>query len=380
MSEGEPKRQDHIEDDLNAADAELHNRLQNDHFEYDIDLNDEHSHANAAQLALLEKRNKKLLDQMEELEDRLFDSEEIKSTTQRKLNLVEREVEDFRSLLKQRDEEHDRLTREFEKMNAKVAEKAETRALADTDRKNLERQIAILQTEAEQNERAQAKADKATDEAERLRRRIGEVIDQKAEKANLLNELDKKKVDLEKKLDTSSVRNREYNSKTVADLEKVIDAERKRGQQAIDYVKRTLNAKLRFLELQLEEGRENVANFTKEKRSLDKQLKTAIRELEEEQTLSTSALRRLETLERQLTALQEQLSKKTLQRDLLETQNYSLTRQKDTLTAQLDAALYINAKLNAELPKEQRLTATGEAEGDKKSEEQPVAPAQHSDQ
>jgi len=356
-----------------------HNRLQNDHFEYDIDLNDEHSHANAAQLALLEKRNKKLLDQMEELEDRLFDSEEIKSSTQRKLTLVEREVEDFRTLLQQRDSEHERLTRELEKMNIKVSEKSETRALADIDRKNLERQIAILQTDAEQNERAQAKADKATDEAERLRHRIGEVIDQKAEKANLLNDLDKKKVDLEKKLEASTVRNREYNSKTVADLEKVIDAERKRGQQAIDYVKRTLNAKLRFLELQLEEGRENVANFTKEKRSLDKQLKTAIRELEEEQALSTQALRRLETLERQLTVSQEQLSKKTLQRDLLETQNYSLTRQKDTLTAQLDAALFINAKLNAELPKEQRLTATGESEGDKKPKELPTT-QQYSDQ
>jgi len=142
----------------------------------------------------------------------------------------------------------------------------------------------------------------------------------------------------------------------VADLEKIIDAERKRGQQAIDYVKRTLNAKLRFLELQLEEGRENVANFTKEKRTLDKELKSATKDLEEEQTFSTNALRRLETLERQLMQLQEQLSKSTLQRDYLETQNYSLTRQKDTLTAQLDAALYINTKLNGELPKEQRLT------------------------
>jgi len=160
-------------------------------------------------------------------------------------------------------------------------------------------------------------------------------------------------------------------------LEKVIDAERKRGQQAIDYVKRTLNAKLRFLELQLEEGRENVANFTKEKRSIDKQLKTAIRELEDEQALSTHALRRLETLERQLITLQEQLSKGTLEQDFLETQNYSLTRQKDTLTAQYDAARYVSEKLNAELPKDQKLTA----EGEKKSESPyayaaPAAPEQ----
>jgi len=62
----------------------------------------------------------------------------------------------------------------------------------------LEHSIAILQTEAEQNERAQAKADKANDEVERLRRRIGEIIDQKASKASQLTSLDKKKRILKK--------------------------------------------------------------------------------------------------------------------------------------------------------------------------------------
>jgi len=169
-------------------------------------------------------------------------------------------------------------------------------------------------------------------------------------------------VDLEKKLGIETVRNREHNSKTVADLEKVIDAERKRGQQAIDYVKRTLNAKHRFLELQLEEGRENVVNFTKEKRALENNLKAAVRELEEEQALSTHAVRRLETLERQLISIQQQISKSTQQRDAVETSNYSLTRQKDTLTAQLDAAVYVNAKLSAELPKDRKPTNTTEAD------------------
>jgi len=310
----------------------------------------------------LRKRNKKLLDQMEELEDRLFDSEELRSSTQRKFSLIQKEGEDFKVLLQQRDTEHSRLSKEQEQLTSKLTEKSTTRSEADAERRQLEHKIAILQTEAEQNERAQAKADKATDEAENLRQRIGEIIDQKATIANQLTELDKKKADLEKKLSSSSVRNREYNSKTVADLEKVIDAERKRGQQAIDYVKRTLNAKHRFLELQLEEGRENVVNFTKEKRALDKQLKTAIRELEEEQALSTHAARRLETLERQLIGIQQQISKSTQQRDTLETVNYSLTRQKDTLTAQLDAALYVNANLNTELPKEQRLTTNADSE------------------
>jgi chromosome segregation ATPase len=161
----------------------------------------------------------------------------------------------------------------------------------------------------------------------------------------------KKKVDLEQKLDAAIVHNREYNSKTIADLEKIIDAERKRGQQAIDYVKRTLNAKLRFLELQLEEGRENVTNYSKDKRVLDKELKSAARELEEEQSIATSLLLRMETLERTCNKIEEETAKSLIHRDLLETQNYSLKRQKDTLSTQLDAANYVNEKLNAEIPK-----------------------------
>jgi hypothetical protein len=232
----------------------------------------------------------------------------------------------------------------LEQLNQKVADKTTERTSAEGERRELEHKIAILQTESQQNERAQVKADRAADEAESLRSRIAEIIDQKAVKANQLIELDKKKVDLEQKLDNAVVQNREYNSKTIADLEKIIEAERKRGQEAIDYVKRTLNAKLRFLELQLEEGRENVTNYSKEKRAQDKKLKSAIRELEDEESKVKRKLLRLETLERKLKHTEEETSKLLIKREFLETQNYSMKRQKDTLTAQLDAALLVSEK------------------------------------
>jgi len=139
-------------------------------------------------------------------------------------------------------------------------------------------------------------------------------------------------------------------------LEKIIDAERKRGQQAIDYVKRTLNAKLRFLELQLEEGRENVTNYSKEKRALDKDLKSAIRELEEEQGIATGLSLRVETLERTIKKVEEETERGLIGKELLDEQNYSLKREKDTLRAQLDAALFVNEKLNAELPKPNQIS------------------------
>jgi chromosome segregation ATPase len=359
---------DYIEDNLNAVDAELHNRLKNDHFEYDIDLNDEHSHAVAAQVALLEKRDKKLIDQMEELEERLFDSGEASAATKRKLALVEREVNDFKSLLlQQREADHAKLIKELDQLKQKVSDKVSARTSVEAERRDLEHKIAILQSEAEQNERAQVKAENASDEAERLRTRIAEIIDQKAVKAAQLIELDKKKVDLEQKLKEATVRNKETNIKTVADLEKIIDAERKRGQQAIDYVKRELNAKLRFLQLQLDEGKENSNNYSKDKRTLDKELKSATRELEDEQAIATSLLLRIETLERTINKVEEETDRDLIRKDFLDTQNYSFKREKDTLRAQLDAALFVNEKLNAEIPKSSKVgDQQGTSEGDSK--------------
>jgi len=110
------------------------------------------------------------------------------------------------------------------------------------------------------------------------------------------------------------------------------------------------------LELQLEEGRENVTNYSKDKRALDKDLKSAIRELEEEQSIATGLSLRIETLERNVKKIEEETERDLIRKDLLDEQNYSLKREKDTLRAQLDAALFVNEKLNAELPKPNQIS------------------------
>jgi len=54
-------------------------------------------------------------------------------------------------------------------------------------------------------------------------------------------------VQLEKKLRAEMARSREHHNKTVADMEKLIEAEKRRGQQAIDYVRNTLKVITPFL-------------------------------------------------------------------------------------------------------------------------------------
>jgi len=165
----------------------------------------------------------------------------------------------------------------------------------------------------------------------------------------------KKKVELDRKLQSETSRSREENNKTVTDLEQIIEAERKRCQDAIDHVRKTLNAKIRVLELQLQDERENDSTFKKDKRKLDQELQEAYVQLEEHMARSARDARRVESLERQITLNKERHDKVLFERNNLETMKYSLERTRETVKAQLDAAKLVNDKLNSEVPPDQKI-------------------------
>jgi len=156
----------------------------------------------------------------------------------------------------------------------------------------------------------------------------------------------------------------------VTDLEQIIEAERKRCQDAIDYVRKTLNAKIRVLELQLQDERENDSTFKKDKRKIDQELKQVYVELEEHMAKSARDARRIESLERQITLLKERHDKVQFEKNNLETGKYSLQRTKETIKAQVDAAKLVNEKLNSELPADQKISL--DEMGKLKEESKPV--------
>ena len=57
-------------------------------FHYNVDLEGEESYSNAAQITALEERNKKLLAQVDKLEDTLASAEEYRIKLQRQLLVV----------------------------------------------------------------------------------------------------------------------------------------------------------------------------------------------------------------------------------------------------------------------------------------------------
>jgi len=189
-----------------------------------------------------------------------------------------------------------------------------------------------------------------------LHRSLETLITEKAAAEQQLAQYDSKKAEVEKKLRVDSSRAREENNKTVADLEQIVEAERKRCQEAIDMVRKTLKDKIRVLELQLEDERENDSTFKKDKRKLDQDLKQAYVQLEEHMAAAARDDRRIESLERQITFLKERHDRVNFERANSETVLYSLQRTKEAIKAQYEAAKLVNSRLNSELPADKKIS------------------------
>jgi len=257
-------------------------------------------------------------------------------------------------------------------LDAEVAKKNEI----DAERRKFEHRIAILETEVEQNAKANAKLESAIEEVDRLRKKVAEYLNQNGELEQLAERKAGEVVQLEKKLRAEMARSREHHNKTVADMEKLIEAEKRRGQQAIDYVRNTLKSRIQVLQLKLDDGSDTFASHKKEKRSLEKGMKGSQRIVEDQRAQSTRDARRIESLERQLKRSKERADELLENRNQIEGKNFNLQREVDTLKAQYDAAIHINAKLNAQVPLSVRINIEEEFAAEGEKPEEAAAPAE----
>jgi len=351
-----------------------------DTFQYDVELDSKEDFALATKLAMLERKNQKMIDQVEELEDKLFDAEEQAGSLRRKLQVAEEEASDFQALLEQREAANALLRQDVASLQEKLDAEVNKRSAIDAERRKFEHRIAILESEAEANAAAQTKLDSAQEEVDRLRAKVAELLNHNGELEQQVERKGGEVVQLEKKLRGEMTRSREHHNKTVADMEKLVEAEKRRGQQAIDYVRNTLKSRIQVLQLKLDDGTDTFQGHKKEKRGLEKSLKQVSRIVEDQRGQSTRDSRRIESLERQLKRSKERADELLEQRNQLETKVFSLDRDQSTLSAQYDAAIHINAKLNAQVPLsvriniEEELAAAGEKNEEKVEKKVEQAP------
>jgi len=274
--------------------------------------------------------------------------------------VAEEEASDFQGLLEQREAANALLRQDVASMQDKLTAEGQKRTAIDAERRKFEHRIAILESEGEANAQAQSKLDSSLEEVDRLRAKVQELLNRNGELEQLAEKKTGEVVQLEKKLRGEMTRAREHHNKTVADMEKLIEAEKRRGQQAIDYVRNTLKSRIQVLQLKLDDGTDTFASHKKEKRGLEKSLKQVQRIVEDQRGQSTRDTRRLESVERQLKKSKERADELLEQRNGLESKVFQLSRDLATLSAQYDAAVHINAKLNAQVPLSVRINVEEE--------------------
>eukprot|EP01125_Pyxidicula_operculata_P012982 TRINITY_DN4275_c0_g1_i1.p1 TRINITY_DN4275_c0_g1~~TRINITY_DN4275_c0_g1_i1.p1 ORF type:complete len:420 (-),score=121.98 TRINITY_DN4275_c0_g1_i1:157-1416(-) len=331
-------------------------------FEYDVGLSSEGSYSSAAHLSTLNKRNAIFLEQIESLEEKLFNSEEKRLEMQRRLIILEEEAADYHSVADQREVQNSHLRREVDELGIKLQDEKSRFREIDSEKRKLEHKVALLQSEIERNERAKTKLDKSVEDIETLRQKVALLLNEKGDLEQQVLVRQKDVSELEKKLHFETLRSREINNRTIANQESLIETERKRAQQAIDYVRQTLKAKINVLETQLAEESEGDSKFKKEKRTLAREHKLANKKLEDQRSQSNAEARRIETLEKQLETLKKRNNAISQHKSELEQKNQNMKRQLGTLSVKLDSAIFTNAKLNARIPNELRLAVEEEAD------------------
>jgi len=342
-----------------------------ENYNYNVEVNDEEDYAGALKLSATERMHHILLDQVEDIETRLFDVKESILVHKRKIAMAEALAKDFTDLLKVRVEESAQLQKDLSQAHVDMEGLLSKRAEIEADRRKYEQRIAILGTELENNRSTLARYEKLETEIEYMKKKAHNLVIENADLRQNIERQTTKIAELEKQLAEEALSSRLTHNKTVVSIEKQIEDERQRGQAAIDETRKQLKAKILVLEASIEDIQKSGLDANREIRRLEKNLKTLVRREEEQRAQVSHDSRRIESLERQLVRAQEQTDKLVAEKTELESRNYAKQREIGALSAQVEAALYVNTKLNAEVPPEKRFlisTSAFEDEPESKAE------------
>jgi len=325
-----------------------------ENYNYNVDIDDKEDYAGALKLSATERMHHILLDQVEDIEARLFDVKESILVHKRKISMAEALAKDFTDLLKVRTEEGSTLQKDLSQAHSDMENLLAKRGELESERRKYEQRIAILTTELENNKRTQSRLEKVQNEIEFMKRKSHNLVIENADLRQNSERQTTKLTELEKQLAEEALSSRVNHNKSVDNIEKQIQDERERGQTSIDEARKQLKAKILVLEASIEDIQKSGLDANREIRRLEKELKTLVRRQDEQRAQISHDSRKIESLERQLVRAQDQVDKLVAEKTEIESRNYSKQREIGALSAQLEAALYVNTKLNEEVKPEKR--------------------------
>jgi len=168
--------------------------------------------------------------------------------------------------------------------------------------------------------------------------------------------------ELEKKLSNNSNRSFSNKAKLTNELDYMIQIEKKKAQEALEFVRDALKEKIQSLEVKLQSLDANESR--KEKRRIERDQKQVTRKIEEGSEQSASNVRNIESLEKQLAAMKARAEKLTFENAQLDRDTQKLEQTVLNLENRLDLANDSNARFGAKVPLE--LTTAIEEEAKKR--------------
>jgi len=230
----------------------------------------------------------------------------------------------------------------------------------DSERRKFDSHITVLEAEAEQSNHVNQKIEVALVEMEAGRKMVAELITKNGDLVVVTERQARELIDIEKKFSNEVARQHHIHAKSVTELEKLVVAERKRAQEALDYVRATLKARIQGLELQVKEM-ETGTESRRLKRKMERELMQATRAFDGGKERAARNALQIEALDKQLELAKQRGEK--LQTEILqaESQEQDFKREVLKLQGQLTGALQVNAKLNAAVPLEVRVAVEEEA-------------------
>eukprot|EP01126_Amoeba_proteus_P053406 TRINITY_DN6505_c0_g1_i3.p1 TRINITY_DN6505_c0_g1~~TRINITY_DN6505_c0_g1_i3.p1 ORF type:complete len:369 (+),score=112.59 TRINITY_DN6505_c0_g1_i3:70-1176(+) len=254
--------------------------------------------AEAAKYATLVKKNHLLEEQIEKLEDTLFEAEEEVMTLQRSLLLNEEEITDTQAILQHLETQNDDNRRELSDRHNRLDEETTRFNELDAEKRKFDGIITVLEARVLQSYHVNQKIEVALSEMEALRKHVAELMERNGELGLTTERQARELVDIEKKFTNESTRHHHIHAKAVAEFEKLVLAERKRSQEALDYVRATLKARIQGLELQLTEL-ETGTESRRLKRKMERELMQANRKYDTFKEQRTRNALQIESLEKQ---------------------------------------------------------------------------------
>jgi len=181
------------------------------------------------------------------------------------------------------------------------------------------------------------------------KKNVAELIEKNGELVEKTEKRAREIVDLEKSFTNNVAHQHVLHAKAVSDMEKLLQKERERAQEALEYVRATLKARIQGLELQMK-SLDATTDSRREKRKTERELKQTLRAIDEGKEQANRNARRIEQLEKQLELIKPRAEELVAEKQKLEANHHKYSREINTLQTQLNIVYATNAKLNAYVP------------------------------